>query len=84
MRYTVSLSREAIKTLKTIDQKFENRMLKKLRSLEDDPKGKGKALKNFAGMYSLRVGSWRIFYIVNEEEHNVYAVAISPRGQAYR
>ena len=84
MNYTVSLSREAIKTLKRVDQKLENRMLKKLRSLENDPKGKGKALKNFQGLYSLRVGSWRIIYIVNEGEQNVYAVAISPRGQAYR
>ncbi len=84
MSYTVSLSREAINTLKRFDQKLESRMLKKLRSLEDDPKGKGKVLTNFQGLYSLRVGSWRIIYIVNEGEQNVYTVAIRARGQTYR
>ena len=84
MSYTVSLSREAIKTLKKFDQKLENRMLKKLRSLEDNPKFQGKTLKSFPGLYSLRVGSFRILYIINEEEHHAYVVAIRTRGQAYR
>ena len=84
MSYTVSLSREAIKTLKKVDHKLENRMIKKLRSLEDNPKGKGKAFKSCAGLYSLRVGSFRILYIINEEEHHAYVVAIRARGQAYR
>jgi len=52
--------------------------------LEDDPKNKGKVIKTLAGLYSLRVGPWRILYTINEEEGVVYAVAIRPRGQAYR
>ncbi len=84
MKYTVNLSKETVKTLKAVDQKLEARMLGKLHSLEDDPKNKGKVIKTLAGLYSLRVGSWRILYTINEEEGVVYAVAIRPRGQAYR
>ncbi len=83
MKYSASLSKETVKTLKAVDQKLEARLLEKLRSFKD-PKNKGKALKNLAGMYSLRTGSWRIFYTVNEDEGVVYAVAIRPRGPAYR
>ena len=42
-------------------------------------------LRNWApDTWRYRIGDWRFFYIINEEIHIVYMIAVSHRKDAYR
>jgi mRNA-degrading endonuclease RelE of RelBE toxin-antitoxin system len=43
-----------------------------------------KQLKDRAGRRALRIGDWRIVYLVDEDHQIVNVEIIAPRGQVYR
>jgi mRNA interferase RelE/StbE len=55
-----------------------------IRELADEPY-LGKMLEGeFDGMWSLRVGEWRVIYEVHEDRLIVHIVSIADRKEAYR
>lgn len=84
MKYSVILSKEAVKTLDRLDRKLASRIKDTIKDLERSPKQKGKALKSINDLFSVRVGDWRILYQVSVDRRQVYIIAIRPRGQAYQ
>lgn len=58
---------------------------KKIKELASDPHSMQnvKKLTNHPG-YRLRVGDWRIIYIVKENELLIYVINIKTRGEAYK
>lgn len=86
MRYTIQLSREAIRTLDRVDRVTEQRLRNRLHQLTDAPEEArvSKMLVGAHGLRSTRVGDWRILYLVDHARASVIVVAIRPRGSAYR
>jgi mRNA interferase RelE/StbE len=85
MSYSVTLLREAQKTLDKMDVGLRGRMIRAIRLLEDDPRHPG-AVK-LAGpddFYRVRVGDWRIVYAIRDRELVVIVLRIGHRREVYR
>jgi mRNA interferase RelE/StbE len=80
----VVLARRARASLLELDWPVIDAIEDALGLLERDPRA-GHALRGrLAGLYSLRVGSYRIIYQLTESARTVRVVAIRHRSAAYR
>jgi len=84
MAYTVILKRSAEKELDRLQQDVHRRITKKLVELEDDPRPPGMKRLQGSDGYRIRVGDWRILYVVNDETKTVEVVAVGRRREVYR
>jgi mRNA interferase RelE/StbE len=88
MRYEIRLHPNAISSLNKLNRKTRERLITKIRALEDLPKLKraGVDIKKIKDAdpeaYRLRVGDYRVIYAV--EDDTVWITEIMPRGRAYR
>jgi mRNA interferase RelE/StbE len=72
-----------IKSLDKLDATIRRRILGKAGKLADDPY-EGKTLKGeLSGLFSLRVGDYRIIYWVDEKENTVWLVDVGHRKRIY-
>ena len=84
MVYDVYLKKSAEKELDKLPQEVYNRIVKRLISLKNNPRPPGtKKLVNQDG-YRIRVGDYRILYIIDEKEKKVEIVSIAHRKELYR
>ncbi|MFL6846227.1 MAG: type II toxin-antitoxin system RelE family toxin [Allosphingosinicella sp.] len=80
----VRYSRDAVRTLKRIDQGTARRIRSKIGQLAAEPDALAnnvRALSGGDGQMRLRVGRWRVIYTADTAELMVLKVA--PRGSAY-
>ena len=84
MPYTVYLKRSAEKELDHLPTKIYDRIVKRLLSLRDNPRPPG--IKKLLGRegYRIRVGDYRILYVIAEKEKKVEVVSIAHRREVYR
>ncbi|NMW84704.1 type II toxin-antitoxin system RelE/ParE family toxin [Peptoniphilus sp. AGMB00490] len=76
--YSIEISKQAIKNLKKLDNRYKNTILEAIRSL---PNGDVKKLQGLP-QYRLRVGVYRIIY--TKEKDSIKIINILPRGEAYK
>jgi mRNA interferase RelE/StbE len=83
--YEVTLSAEAQKNLKKIDNKMIVKIFKKLEELTSDKFGSLdiKKLKEKKDLYRLRIGDYRIIYSIDRKEIIVLVVKIGHRKNVY-
>lgn len=87
MSYSVSLSRSAIKELKTLDKPIRKLILDALDDVAalDDPRVRGKALTGpWGGYWRYRVGDYRIICEIRDSELCILAVKINHRSTIYK
>jgi mRNA interferase RelE/StbE len=73
-----------IKSLDKLDVSIKKRILGKAGELADEPYG-GKMLKGeLSGLFSLRVGDYRVIYWVDEKENTVWLVDVGHRKRIYK
>ncbi len=83
--YEIILSRQASRYLSRLDRTTQQRIVRRLDQLAEDPLGPfTKPLTNAEGLRSSRIGTWRIVYRVDEIAHEVLVSDIAPRGEVYR
>ena len=83
--WQVILLREPKKVLTRVPADLRQRLLAELHGLEVDPRPAGcKKLKGQDDMYRVRVGDWRIIYVLRADQVIVLVTEIAPRGGAYR
>nr|CDL66139.1 unnamed protein product [uncultured bacterium] len=83
----MSLSRSAIKELKTLDPPVRRLILDALEEVStlDDPRVRGKALTgSWGGFWRYRVGNYRIICEINDSELRILAVKVAHRSKAYK
>ena len=83
--WTVRLKKGAEKDLKDLDTSIRQRVLDKLSWLEENfddilPQSLSNKLSRY---YKLRVGDWRIVYLVIQEKQEVSIIAIDHRKNIY-
>lgn len=83
MRYEVHLIRSAEKDLDRLPLTVHNRLRIKILSLEENPRPRG--IKKLSGReeYRLRVGDYRILYIIDDRKYIVIIVAVGHRREVY-
>lgn len=84
--YRVEFAKEARKALKSMPRNLAGLVLEKIELLARDPfapNNNVRKLTNHPG-YRLRVGDWRVVYLVQEEKLVIAVVRIAPRGEVYR
>jgi len=84
MSYSIELSQEAasdIDFLSKADRRLFERIINKIESLQENPRGGKPLVGNHKGEFSLRVGSYRIVYEI--AGHTVYILTIKHRRHIY-
>jgi mRNA-degrading endonuclease RelE of RelBE toxin-antitoxin system len=86
MNYALRIDNQAAKTLKPLDQATIRRLLARLQKLSETPFDQrlSSPLEMEPSMRKSRVGSWRIFFEVDDAHQPLDIVAIKPRSRAYR
>ncbi len=85
MKYSVRMSKEALKQLEDItDHRIRQGIFDRIKELANDPDKQGKPLKNeLAGLRSIRVANqrFRVIYEVQKEQVIVIVVAVGIRKE---
>lgn len=85
MGWAVRFTAAAEKQLSKLDRTVQCRILKFLEEIvQDDPRGKGKAMQGDAHAWRYRVGDYRIVCDLIDRELVVYVIRLGHRGEVYR
>ena len=85
MAYSVLIAPAAERQLKALTQPVQKRIVKRLKSLGQNPRPPG--VKKLAGeeeLYRIREGDYRIVYTIQDKELIVLVVKIGNRKEVYR
>lgn len=80
--WRIVLDRDAAKALRRLGRRDRERLAAAMAKLPQQ--GDIRELLGSAGLYRLRVGTWRVIFRVGAEDDLVQVVAIRPRGSAYK
>jgi mRNA interferase RelE/StbE len=84
MSYAVYLKRSAEKELDLLPAEVYDRIIKQLISLRDNPRPHGTKKLHGREGYRIRVGDYRILYVIDEKEKKVEIVSVAHRKEVYR
>ncbi len=84
MPYTVNLKRSAEKELDNLPTKIHDKVINILLSLKENPFPRNsKKLRGREG-YRIRVGDYRILYLVDDLDKNIEVISVAHRREVYR
>ncbi len=82
--YAVELKPSARKELESLPDSVLARVFRKLESLADDPRPPGcKKLKGYKDHWRVRIGDWRVVYIIDDAERLLSVTRIAHRREVY-
>jgi mRNA interferase RelE/StbE len=83
--FTIILSSLTQKFLKKCDKEFYERLLKKIRSLSDEqfPSDSKRVFGRADKVFRVRVGDYRILYVVYSDKNEVLISEIDKRSRVY-
>lgn len=85
MAYSILLAPPAERQLKALAEPAQNRIVKRLRTLKDNPRPQGvKTLAGEEDLYRIREGDYRIVYTIQDKKLIVLVVKIGDRKEVYR
>lgn len=84
MKFKVLLHRDARKFLEKLPKEDRERVLNKIRELEDPFSIKAVKVKGEEDVYRLRVGDYRILYFLDRERKIVVVAKIDRRERVYK
>ena len=83
--YTVQLKKDVERTMRKLPADLRRRIQQAINAIAKEPRHPGViAVKGFDSVYRVRVGDWRIVYLVEDEMLIVLVLEVTPRGGAYR
>ena len=84
VNYSLVIARSAQKELDALDEPLFARIDRKILALADDPRPLGsKKLKGYKDAWRIRVGNWRVVYIINDPAKLVTVTRIAHRRDVY-
>ncbi len=81
MKYKIEFKPCATKDLRSVNRNDAQRVLEKIRAMENDLAGNVKHLTDFEPQYRLRVGDYRVLFDIENEHLIIYR--IKHRREAY-
>lgn len=83
-KYSVDVKPAARKELDALPDLVLARVIRKLESLADVPRPAGcKKLKGYKDQWRIRIGNWRVVYLIDETVKLVSIVRIAHRREVY-
>ncbi len=83
--YELLIKPSAAKELKAVGRKSDlERIVSKIQDLKDDPRPSGCEKLTGQSRYRVRQGSYRIIYLVNDDDRSVTVVKVGHRKDVYR
>ena len=84
-RYRVLLRPSVVREIQSLTARMRERVEGKIDGLGENPRPPGvKKLEGGEGRYRVRVGDWRILYVVDDAARVVAVVKVGHRGDVYR
>ena len=83
-KYKVKFTLRFDKDFTKVPNHIKNRVIEKVEELKDDPYKNKRLHGKFEGLFSMRIGDYRIIYIINKMEKIVILLSIAHRKKAYR
>lgn len=84
MDYHVEVKRDAEKALKKLPQHVEGRIRKVLVGLAKNPRPVQCKRLHSSEHYRIRIGDYRIVYLIDDRIRNVFVTDVGHRGEIYR
>lgn len=82
--YRIVIKKSAAKDIERIEKKDRIRIIKKIRSLAEDPHPLGSKKLSGQEKYRIRQGNYRILYQVKNEELIISVVKVGLRREIYK
>ena len=83
-KYALDIRQSAQKELDALDDTVFARIDRKILTLADTPRPAGcKKLKGYKNQWRVRVGDWRVVYIIDDTAHRVSVMRIAHRREVY-
>jgi mRNA interferase RelE/StbE len=84
-RYRIELTRDALRALAKLDKPVRRRVQGAIDRLADDPHPAGMiALRGAPGAFRIRVGDYRVIYVLHDDRLLVVVIDIGHRRDVYR
>ena len=84
VKYSLEIKQSAQKELDALDDAVFIRIDRKILALADNPRPAGcKKLKGYKDQWRLRVGDWRVLYIIDDASKRVSLTRIAHRREVY-
>lgn len=85
IKYDVRFTASAAKELKALNPEIKQKIIPVIDSLEDNPLPKGVTkLKGFEMLFRIRLGQYRIVYIIDNKNKRIKVTRIRHRHKAYQ
>ena len=82
--YALEIKQSAQKELDTLDDSLFSRIDRKVMALAETPRPTGcKKLKGYQDQWRVRVGDWRVLYIIDDAAKLVSVTRIADRREVY-
>lgn len=83
--FTVQFESRAIRELAKLDKRLSRRSLDSIATLESEPRPVGaRTLVGYPGYWRVRVGDYRVVYLIKDSELIVLALRVAHRSGVYR
>jgi mRNA interferase RelE/StbE len=83
-KYSLEIKSAAAKELDALDNALFARIDRKIMSLAENPRPSGcKKLRGYRDLWRIRVGDWRVVYIVDDSKKRVSITRVAHRKDVY-
>jgi mRNA interferase RelE/StbE len=83
-KYSLEIKPSAGKELDALDNALFARIDRKILSLAENPRPPGcKKLRGYKDQWRIRVGDWRVLYIVDDDARRVSVTRVAHRREVY-
>jgi mRNA interferase RelE/StbE len=85
MSYTVVISKSVQKQIDNLPEDVGNRVIERIEQLENEPRPSGAVkLKGANNEYRIRVGDYRVRYVVDDNSQTIRLLQCKHRREVYR
>jgi len=82
--FRISITNRAEKNLKRLERSTKNRVITSISDLADEPRPAGcRKIQSEEGVWRIRVGDWRIAYIIDVSNQEITIIRIAHRREFY-
>ena len=82
--YTIEIKRSAVKEISALSDQLITRLAEKIEDLARKPRPIGsRKLRGFKDLWRIRVGDYRVVYIIDDKEKLVSITRIAHRREVY-
>ena len=84
-RYEVLIVKKARKVLERLPKNLKKRIIAEIDGLANEPRPDGCVkLRGYENLFRIRVGDWRIAYVIEDDVLIVLILKVAPRSRIYR